>query len=155
MSAEQLSAPVTVNELIAGMTDFLSSVWAGYTGYAEACPEPAGDRSVDRSPFYVVTASRGSYGVDSASVTMRILLQVRTSQTDGTDQTWAVRTLRDRIDELGQALYVPPNGILLGALPGEMTWEIPDVQPRPVWQAAITISWSLRSATRQNDGFLI
>lgn len=153
----------TANELAERLTDWLAAdVWPGYTGYCDACPEPAVDRSVDRCPFFVVEITRGAYGVNrgnasqsAATADVSILLQIRTSKTDGTDYLWAVRTLRDCIDALGQKLYNPPNGVIFGALPGNLSWEIPAAQPRPVWQARIDISFELRSAARDNGGFLI
>lgn len=153
----------TVNELVEHLASWLEAeVWPGYTGYRDACPEPSVDRAEDRCPFFIVEASRGSYGVDrgspaqsSATADITIFLQVRTSKADGTDYLWAVRTLRDCIDALGQNLYKNSNGVIFGALPGNLSWEIPDPQPRPVWQARIDITFELRSATHDNGGFLI
>lgn len=149
------TASFTVNELVAALTAWLESVWPGYTGFPNACPEPDNDRAVDRAPFFVVYANSGSFGVDAASTQIEIILQIRTSKTDNTDAAWAVQTLRDRIDELGRELYKPPDGIIHGARPGALTWEIPAEQPRPVWQARVSIDFGMRSAARDNADFLI
>ena len=150
-----LTASFSVNELVAALTAWLESVWPGYTGFPNACPEPDNDRAVDRAPFFVVYANSGSFGVDASSTRIEIILQIRTSKTDSTDATWAVQTLRDRIDELGRELYKPADGIIQGARPGGLTWEIPAEQPRPVWQARVSIDFAVRSAARDNSDFLI
>ena len=55
----------TANDLAERLTAWLAAdVWPGYTGYCDACPEPAVDRSVDRCPFFVVEITRGAYGVN-------------------------------------------------------------------------------------------
>lgn len=150
-----LTVSFTVNELVAALTAWLESVWPGYTGFPNACPEPDNDRAVDRAPFFVVYANSGSFGVVSASTRIEIILQIRTSKTDNTDAAWAVQTLRNRIDELGRELYKPADGIIQGARPRELTWDIPAEQPRPVWQARISIDFEMRSAARENADFLI
>ena len=150
-----LTASFSVNELVAALTAWLESVWPGYTGFPNACPEPDNDRAVDRAPFFVVYANSGSFGVDASSTRIEIILQIRTSKTDSTDATWAVQTLRDRIDELGRELYKPADGIIQGARPGGLTWEIPAEQPRSVWQARVSIDFAVRSAARDNADFLI
>ena len=150
-----IKLPFTVNELVASLAVWLESVWPGYTGFPNAFPEPDNDRAIDRAPFFVVYANSGSFGVDAASTRIEIILQIRTSKTDSTDATWAVQTLRNRIDELGRELYKPADGIIHGARPGEMTWEIPAEQPRPVWQARVSIDFEMRSAARDNADFLI
>jgi hypothetical protein len=59
------------------------------------------------------------------------------------------------IDGLRQNLYKDPIGIVCGARPGQLSWEIPEAQPRPVWQARIRVEFELKSETRDNAGFLI
>lgn len=152
----------TVNELVARVSDILSGIWPGYTAFPDACPEPPNNRAIDRSPFFVVYANSGTYGPNegaarrSASIcTLNIILQIRTAEADGTDCVWAVRTLHDRIDELGRELYKSPIGIVAGARPGVMSWEIPEEQPRPVWQARITVQFEILSAARENGDFLV
>lgn len=157
---EHFRTPQTVNELVSALTRWLGeSVWAGLTGYADALPEPDTDRAVERSPFFVVTAPSGTAGVEPTSTAasraqIAIYLQIRSSKADGTDYLWAVRTLRDCIDGLRMALYKSPSGIVCGARPGSMSWEIPDAQPRPVWQAAIRIEFEVKSPARDNAEFL-
>lgn len=158
----QLDA-MTANELVEKLTEWLhDEVWPAFKGYANACPEPAENRAIDRSPFFVVEAFSGTYGVNqgnqaqsTATADVTIKLQVRTEKAEGTDYAWAVQTLRDCIDALGQKLYNPPDGIIFGVRPGNLEWYMPEAQPRPVWQARIRLSFELRSATRCNGGFLI
>ncbi len=157
-----IKSPQTVSELIDALCAWLSNdVWPGLPGYADALPEPDTGRAVERSPFFCVVASSGTCGVNrgnpaqsSARVSVSIYLQVRSAQADGTDYFWAVRTLRNRIDALARALYTPSNGIVCGALPGAMSWEIPESQPRPVWQAVARVEFELKSQARYNGGFL-
>lgn len=152
----------SVNELVRGVGELLTRIWPGYTCFLDACPEPSGDRSIDRAPFYVVYANSGAYGPNegqsrqsASSCTVDVILQIRTAETEGTDAAWAVRTLRDRIDEFGRELYLPANGIVCGARPGALSWEIPAEQPRPVWQARITVQFEILSAARENGDFLV
>lgn len=157
---EHFKAPQTINELVDAITEWLGEkVWPDLSGYADALPEPDTNRAVERSPFFVVTAPSGTAGVEPTSgpasrAQIAIYLQVRSSKSDGTDYLWAVRTLRDCIDGLRMALYRSPTGITFGARPGSMSWEIPDSQPRPVWQAAIHIEFEVKSAARDNAEFL-
>lgn len=165
MSAEikHMKEPQTVSELIDGLVRWLGSeVWPGLAGYPDALPEPSIDRMVERSPFFCVVAGSGTAGVNQGTpatsvslVTVEIFLQVRSSQSDGKNYYWAVRTLRNLIDGLRENLYNNPIGIVCGARPGSMSWEIPEVQPRPVWQARIRVEFELKSETRDNAGFLI
>ena len=160
---KHMQTPQTVSELIDGLVDWLGSdVWPGLPGYADALPEPNIDRMVERSPFFCVVAGSGTAGVNQgspaasvSSVIVEIFLQVRSSQADGTNYFWAARTLRNLIDGLCQNLYKDPIGIVCGARPGQLSWEIPEAQPRPVWQARIRVEFELKSETRDNAGFLI
>lgn len=146
----------TPNELVEMLTAWLhDEVWPDLTGYAHGMPEPANDRSVDRTPFFVVTASAGTYGYGVASTTIIIGVQVESDAKD-TMRTyaWACQRLRDKIYQLGQALYRAPVGLVFGCRPHELTWSIPTAQPRPQWQAQITIPFDLPGMAPDNGEFL-
>lgn len=147
----------TVNELIDCLTRWLRPIWPDLTGYAHALPEPANDRSFDRTPLYVVTASAGTYGVGEATATIVIGIQVSSdAKKELENYEFACKWLRDKIDAFGRAIYLPADGLLFGCAPrSPFSWSLPAAQPRPVWQAQITITFDLPGASRENNDFLI
>lgn len=147
----------TVNDLVDALTIWLGKVWPDLTGYAHALPEPANDRSIERTPLFVVTSSSGTYGVGEATAAINIGIQVSSdAKVEFQDYQYACKWLRDKIDAFGRAVYLPAAGILFGCAPrSPMSWALPVSQPRPIWQAQITITFDLPGASRENDGFLI
>lgn len=147
----------TVNELVECLTEWLRPIWPDLTGYAHALPEPANDRSIDRTPLYVVTSSSGSYGVGEASCQIVVGIQVASdAKVKIQDYRFACKWLRDKIDAFSHAIYRPGDGIIFGCRPhSPFTWSLPASQPRPVWQAQITIDFDLCGASRENNDFLI
>lgn len=147
----------TVNELVECLTDWLRPIWPDLHGYAHALPEPANDHTVERGPLYVVTASAGTYGVGEATATILIGIQVASdAKTPMQNYAYACKWLRDKIDAFGRAVYLPADGILFGCSPrSPLSWSLPTAQPRPVWQAQITLTFDLPGASRENDNFLI
>lgn len=147
----------TVNELVECLTDWLRPIWPDLHGYAHALPEPANDHTVERGPLYVVTASAGTYGVGEATATILIGIQVASdAKTPMQNYAYACKWLRDKIDAFGRAVYLPADGILFGCPPrSPLSWSLPTAQPRPVWQAQITLTFDLPGASRENDNFLI
>lgn len=146
----------TVNELVDCLTVWLGSgVWSGVTGYPHALPEPSNGRSVDRSPLFVVTASSGTYGIGESRATIVIGIQVSSDAKDPLkNYAYACKWLRDKIDAFGLAVYDNPR--IFGCMPAQsFTWSLPSAQPRPVWQAQITIEFTLPGASRENQNFLI
>lgn len=145
----------TANELVECLTAWLAELWPDLTGYAHALPEPSNDRTADRSPLFVVTAGAGKYGVGEASVTITIGIQVSSDARDSMkNYAYACKWLRDKIDALGLALYARPR-VFDCAPMSPFSWVLPSGQPRPVWQAQITVEFVLPGASRVNDGFLI
>lgn len=146
----------TVNELIESLTAWLGDLWPDLAGYAHALPEPATDSTVTRGPLYVVTAGTGTFGVGEATATVVIGIQVASdAKVEMQNYAYACRWLRDKIDALGRALYDSPCGLVCGCRPrSPFSWVLPASQPRPVWQAQVTITFDLPSTARQNGGFL-
>lgn len=147
---------ITVNELIESLTAWLSPLWPDLRGYAHALPEPATDSTVTRGPLYVVTAGAGTFGVGEATATVVIGIQVASdAKVEMQTYAYACRWLRDKIDALGRALYDSPCGLVCGCRPrSPFSWVLPASQPRPVWQAQVTITFDLPSTARQNGDFL-
>jgi hypothetical protein len=147
----------TVNELIECMTAWLIELWPDLHGYAHALPEPANDHTVERGPLFVVTAPSGTYGVGEATATLIIGIQVSSdAKVPMQNYSYACRWLRDKIDAFGRAIYLPPDGLIFGCSPrSPFSWALPTGQPRPVWQAQITITFDLPGASRENNNFLI
>jgi hypothetical protein len=147
----------TVNELVEQLTEWLRGLWPDLTGYAHALPEPANDHTVERGPLFVVTASSGTYGVGEASATLTVGIQVSSdAKVPMQDYAYACKWLRDKIDAFSRAVYLPADGLIFGCAPrSPLSWVLPTAQPRPVWQAQITITFDLPGASRENDGFLI
>lgn len=147
----------TTNDLVEMLTGWLGTIWPDLTGYAHALPEPSNDRSVDRSPLFVVTSPSGSYGVGEAFAEIVVGIQVSSDARDEMrDYAYACRWLREKIDKLGIALYSNHDGVIFGCSPrSPMSWQLPTAQPRPVWQAQVTITFDLPGAARHNGGFLI
>lgn len=157
-----IRSPQTVSGLLDALVVWLRDVWPGLRVYPDALPDPNTDRFDERSPFCCLVASSGRCGVNvgdpdvsAARVDVSFYLQLRTSEKGGTDYFWAVRTLRNFIDSLRRALYNPATGIVCGALPGAMSWEIPEAQPRPVWQAVARVEFEVKSDGRENGDFLL
>lgn len=147
----------TVNELVEGLTDWLRNLWPDLHGYAHALPEPANDHTVERGPLYVVTAGAGTFGVGEQTAVVVVGIQVSSNaKVEMQNYAYACRWLRDKIDAFGQAIYQAPDGIVLGCRPrSPFSWVLPSSQPRPVWQAQITITFDLPSTARENGDFLI
>lgn len=147
----------TVNELVEALTAWLGELWPDLRGYAHALPEPAVDHTVDRGPLYVVTASAGTFGVGEATAVIVIGIQVSSdAKVPMQDYAYACAWLREKIDGLGRALYDPPCGLVCGCRPrSPFSWVLPASQPRPVWQAQVTITFDLPSTARENGDFLI
>ena len=147
----------TVNELIDCLTEWLRPIWPDLTGYAHALPEPDNDRTKKREPLYVVTSSSGTYGVGEATATLGIGIEVSSdAKKELENYVYACKWLRDKIDAFGRAVYLPADGLLFGCAPrSPFTWSLPGDQPRPVWQAQITITFDLPGASRENNDFLI
>lgn len=147
----------TVNDLVECLTGWLRVLWPDLTGYAHALPEPANDRSVDKTPLFVVTCSSGSYGVGEASCQIVIGIQVSSdAKVEMQNYQYACKWLRDKIDAFGHAIYRSADGLLFGCAPrSPFSWSLPTAQPRPVWQAQITITFDLPGASRENNDFLI
>lgn len=146
----------TVNELVEALTAWLGELWPDLRGYAHALPEPSVDHTVDRGPLYVVTASAGTFGVGEATAVIVIGIQVSSdAKVEMQDYAFACRWLRDKIDAFGRALYDAPYGIVCGCRPrSPFSWILPASQPRPVWQAQITLTFDLPSTARENGEFL-
>ena len=147
---------ITVNELIESLTAWLAPLWPDLRGYAHALPEPATDSTVTRGPLYVVTAGAGTFGAGEATATVVIGIQVASdAKVEMQNYAYACRWLRDKIDALGRALYDSPCGLVCGCRPrSPLSWVLPAAQPRPVWQAQVTVTFDLPSTARQNGGFL-
>lgn len=146
----------TVNELIAALTAWLAPIWPDLHGYAHALPEPDVDSLVKRGPLYVVTASAGTFGVGEATAVVVVGIQVASdARVVRQNYEFACQWLRDKIDALGRALYDAPCGLVCGCRPrSPFSWVLPASQPRPVWQAQVTITFDLPSTARQNGDFL-
>ena len=147
----------TTNELVEALTAWLGELWPDLTGYAHALPEPANDRSIERTPLFVVTSSSGTYGVGVATAVITIGIQVMSdAKVELQNFEYACKWLRDKIDAFCRAVYLPADGLLFGCAPrSPLSWSLPAAQPRPIWQAEITITFDLPGASRENDGFLI
>lgn len=146
----------TVNELIAALTAWLEPIWPDLRGYAHALPEPDVDSLVKRSPLYVVTASAGTFGVGEAMAVVVVGIQVASdAKVVRQNYEFACQWLRDKIDAFGRALYDAPCGLVCGCRPrSPLSWVLPASQPRPVWQAQVTVTFDLPSTARQNGDFL-
>ena len=146
----------TVNELIAALTAWLAPIWPDLRGYAHALPEPDVDSLVKRGPLYVVTASAGTFGVGEATAVVVVGIQVASdAKVVRQNYEFACQWLRDKIDAFGRALYDAPCGLVCGCRPrSPFSWVLPASQPRPVWQAQVTITFDLPSTARQNGDFL-
>lgn len=146
----------TVNGLVEGLTDWLRNLWPDLHGYAHALPEPANDHTVERGPLYVVTAGAGTFGVGEQTAVVVVGIQVASNaKVEMQTYAYACRWLRDKIDALGRALYDSPCGLVCGCRPrSPFSWVLPASQPRPVWQAQVTITFDLPSTARQNGDFL-
>lgn len=147
----------TVNELVEALTGWLSGIWPDLTGYAHALPEPSVDSTVSRGPLFVVTAGAGTFGVNEATAVIVIGIQVASDASSPLKTyAFACKWLRDKIDAFGNAVYNPPDGLLFGCRPrSPFSWVLPTAQPRPVWQAQVTITFDLPSTARANGDFLI
>lgn len=147
----------TVNELIEALVQWLAPLWPDLHGYAHALPEPATDSTVTRGPLYVVTSSAGTFGVGEHTATVVIGIQVSSdAKVEMQDYAFACKWLRDKIDAFGRALYDAPYGIVCGCRPrSPFSWILPASQPRPIWQAQITLTFDLPSTARENGDFLI
>lgn len=146
----------TTNELVECLTEWLSGLWPDLTGYAHALPEPANDHTVSRDPLFVVTSSAGTLGVGVATAVVVIGIEVSSNaKIEMQNYAYACKWLRDKIDAFGQAIYGPADGIIFGCRPrSPFSWVLPASQPRPVWQAQITITFDLPSTARNNGDFL-
>lgn len=147
----------TVNELVECMTAWLSRIWPDLTGYAHALPEPVNDHTAERGPLFVVTSSAGTFGVGEATAVLVIGIQVSSdAKVPMQNYAYACKWLRDKIDALGRALYDAPCGLVCGCRPrSPLSWVLPASQPRPVWQAQVTITFDLPSTARENGDFLV
>lgn len=148
---------ITVNELIEQLTSWLVTLWPDLTGYAHGLPEPSVDSTVSRGPLFVVTSSAGTFGVGEATAVIVIGIQVASDATDEQKTyAYACKWLRDKIAAFGRAIYDAPDGLMFGCRPRTpFSWVLPTAQPRPVWQAQITITFDLPSTARENGDFLV
>lgn len=147
----------TVSELIDFAKAYLEAIWPGFTGYAEALPEPTRTPPLQRAPLFVVMASSGTAGVgaNDSAVTLQIVAEVTSdAKVEGQNYMWAIKTLRSCVDRLIQALYKSTTSRLFGCVPGVLTWNLAQSTVRPAWQVQIDVNFEIPRPVADVSDFL-
>lgn len=145
----------TTSDLVDLFVKFLGRIWAGFTGYAEAMPEPERSPRVERPPLFVVMAPNGSIGMDETKTTLQIVAEVASdAKVEGRDYLWAIKTLRSCVDAFAHWLYKDTTMRAFGCIPGVMDWSLSQTAPRPAWQVQIEIEVTMPRAGNTVSDFL-
>lgn len=145
----------TSSNVVDALFAFLSDLWPGWDGYKDALDDPRTGSPRSRRLF-CVTSTGGSFSLSEHVVRVAIALQFMTDATKLEEtSSYAIRTLRDRVNALNNELFRDPTRIFYGARPRGVTWDISVDGVRPVWQCLINIDFELPITVPDNGGFLV